>query len=144
MLAGLIILAHIYSKKKEQEMKWEKKATVHAKLMVKDVHRHTPAKAEMNSTETELIFKWTGSTQNSPLKRHFVGGNLLDSCWGTLVEYGSVLNLAWRQTSREVAIHEGEEGGSFDFPLKDIFYKSKQSNNQSFPILVIFSTQNAI
>ena len=33
-----MILADIYSKKKEQERKWEGKATVHAKPMVKDVH----------------------------------------------------------------------------------------------------------
>lgn len=32
------------------------------------------------------------------------------------------------------------QGGekSFNFPLKDLFYKSKQSNNQPFLILAIF------
>lgn len=50
-----MMLAHIYGKKKEQVMRWERKETNHAKLMVKDVQRHTPTKAELDSIETVHI-----------------------------------------------------------------------------------------
>lgn len=48
--------AQIY-RNKEQEMRRERKAAVHAKLMVKDVHRHSPAKAELNCTQNKVYIQ---------------------------------------------------------------------------------------
>lgn len=96
--AVLMRLAHIYRQKKEAEIRWERKATIHAKLMVKDVHRHTPAKAALAG------YHWNSAYSNEQGRCKIlqwkdipfcVGGNLLDSCWGTLAEYGCALNLAW-------------------------------------------------
>lgn len=63
-----MMLAHFY-RNTEEEMRGEGKVTVHAKLMVKDVHRHTPARAELESIETQFTFKRTRSVHNYPLKR---------------------------------------------------------------------------
>lgn len=50
-----MMLAHLqFRKKKEGE---RGKSTVHAKLMYRDIHRHTPAKAKLDTIETQLTFK---------------------------------------------------------------------------------------
>lgn len=68
ILEVLMMLAHIY-RNKEQEIRWERKATVHAKPMGKDDHRHTPAKAELDTIDAQFMFKWTGSMYNYAMKR---------------------------------------------------------------------------
>lgn len=124
--------------KGRRKIRWERSATVHAKLMDKDVSR---------LTETQLIFKWTGLMWNSPVKRHLicVGGNLLDPCWGTLVHYGKCSRtfLATNQV-REVAIHRRERRRKALTSLwKTYFTRENKVRISLFPFYVIFEPNSS-